>query len=244
MKLDKLTPLFEDSTVSMLRFADQVWIVDGIGALYWPARKVLVISDLHFGKGSYLKQFGSPLPTYDTPATLTLIETLLERYHPETVVSLGDSFHDLRANERLFSTEVTRINACVERVSQWYWILGNHDPDIPAEFTGSQMIHWVCEEILFTHEPESETVLEHLKTRYQIMGHFHPKASCRVKRQQMTGKCFVKSEAEMIMPSLGVYTGGLSIDDPVFATVFTDTPAQIVMCYELKAYLLPNPVLK
>jgi metallophosphoesterase superfamily enzyme len=74
---------------------------------------------------------------------------------------------------------------------------------------------------------------------YQIMGHFHPKLSHVIKRQHMTGKCFISSKHELIMPSLGVYTGGLFIDDPVYQEVLSSPAQQAVLCYQQKAFLLP-----
>ena len=40
------------------------------GALYWPAEKALIVSDLHFEKGSHFAARGQMLPPYDTRETL------------------------------------------------------------------------------------------------------------------------------------------------------------------------------
>ena len=42
------------------------------GALWWAAERVLVVSDLHFEKGSAYAARGQMLPPYDTGATLSL----------------------------------------------------------------------------------------------------------------------------------------------------------------------------
>ena len=46
------------------------------GALWWPAERVLVVSDLHLEKGSAHAARGQMLPPYDTGATLDLVERL------------------------------------------------------------------------------------------------------------------------------------------------------------------------
>lgn len=235
MTSEHLERLLLDNTASIFRFANKVWIADGLGGLYLPEAALLVISDLHFGKGSFLKQHGHPLPTYDTIATVDLINTLIERYQPSTVLCLGDSFHDMWVGERLSVSETHAIRSLTEQVVHWIWVLGNHDPDIPNGFSGEQVITWRMDDIVFTHEPLANTGTAH----YQIMGHFHPKLSHVIKRQHMTGKCFINSKHELIMPSLGVYTGGLSIDDPVYQEVLSSHAQQAVLCYQQKAFLLP-----
>ena len=58
-------------------FADQPVLVCGkmfvahkSGALYWPAEKALIVSDLHLEKGSAFAVRGQMLPPYDTRETL------------------------------------------------------------------------------------------------------------------------------------------------------------------------------
>lgn len=234
MTAEHLERLLQDNHAIIFRFANKVWIVDGLGALYLPEAGLLVISDLHFGKGSFLKQHGHPLPTYDTIGTVGLIEQLLKRYQPATVLCLGDSFHDVRVGERFSVVETTAIQALIEQVTNWIWVLGNHDPDIPDGFAGEQVMTWRIDDIVFTHEPLVDTGT----AQYQIMGHFHPKLTHSIKRHSITGKCFLASTHELIMPSLGVYTGGLSVDEPVYQEVFTSHAQQAVLCYQQKAFLL------
>ena len=65
------------------------------GALYWPARRLLAVADLHFEKGSsYAVNALKLLPRHDTRQTLSVLASLIETLRPERVVCLGDSFHD------------------------------------------------------------------------------------------------------------------------------------------------------
>ena len=80
------------------------------GALHWPARRLLAVADLHLEKGSsYAVNARKLLPRHDTRQTLAMLTALIDVLQPETVVCLGDSFHDRTASERL--SEVDRAHA-------------------------------------------------------------------------------------------------------------------------------------
>ncbi len=228
----QLSQYLAKKIITPLRFADRVWLADALGALYCPDEDLLLVSDLHFGKGSYLKLHGSPIPCYDTHKTLAMLTELIHRYRPQTCVCLGDSFHDLGAGQRFSSSEVEQLNTLVGQVPQWIWVLGNHDPAIPDGIRGKSIAHWQLGECLLTHEPEN---ISHFGCTAQIIGHFHPKATCTVKRHSMTGKVFLLDTTCLIMPSLGAFTGGLDADDPAFLSLFAASPQQL-LCYQNKIY--------
>ena len=75
-------------------FAGTELVADPSGALYWPEQSTLVVSDLHFEKGSAYARRGIFLPPYDTRATLKALAAAAAYYKPKRVISLGDSFHD------------------------------------------------------------------------------------------------------------------------------------------------------
>ena len=81
------------------------------GALHWPARRLLAVADLHLEKGSsYAVNALKLLPRHDTRQTLTALAALIEALRPDTVVCLGDSFHDRDAIDRLPKTSGARSN--------------------------------------------------------------------------------------------------------------------------------------
>src|SRR3546814_19098488 len=55
-------------------FTGEDFLIMGQGALFWPARKALLIADLHLEKASFFARFGQMLPPYDSNATLAAIE--------------------------------------------------------------------------------------------------------------------------------------------------------------------------
>ena len=71
-----------------------IGVCDPLGGLYLPDLDILVVSDLHLEKGSAFARRGMMLPPYDTLATLRILDAVISRHNPKTVISLGDNFHD------------------------------------------------------------------------------------------------------------------------------------------------------
>ena len=106
------------------------------GALFWPGRRLLAVSDLHFGKSERLaRRGGSLLPPYETQATLEKLDRDLEYTRADSVICLGDSFDDLAALDGM--EESARLwLARLMAGKDWTWITGNHDPG-PIEIGGT-----------------------------------------------------------------------------------------------------------
>ena len=186
------------------------------GALYWPARRLLAVADLHLEKGSsYAVAARKLLPRYDTRQTLGALSALIDALHPKTVVCLGDSFHDREAVARLPEEERREIERLTAR-SRFIWIAGNHDPAPPPAGWGE-----VAEEIdqaplVFRHEAQFGPV------KGEVSGHFHPVAALTVRGRGLRRRCFLTDGYRLILPAFGVYAGGLNALDPAIAQLFPD----------------------
>ena len=181
------------------------------GALWWEDQRMLIVSDLHLEKGSSFARRGQLLPPYDTSATLVAVERLARRYHPETIVSLGDSFHDRSAEARLSQLDADRIRALTS-AHRWFWIEGNHDPDPPAHLGGeAAKVHRVGP-IVFRHEPSGEAG--------EIAGHLHPCARVIGRGKSLRTRCFASDGDRLVLPALGAYTGGLNVLDKAYSPLF------------------------
>jgi DNA ligase-associated metallophosphoesterase len=221
-----------------MRFAGQIWIADAAGSLYWPKQKLLIVSDCHFEKGSFLKQFANPIPIYDTLTTISHIAELILMYEPQHVVCLGDSFHDTAAGERMLEQDIESLQSLLQQVSRWTWILGNHDPDIPWQFGGERCVSLVIEQIMLAHEPEALATLQAHHAKAQVIGHFHPKLSITRKRHAMHGKCFMWDDTTLIMPGIGAFTGGLDATEPVLDNIVKKDSRKYALSYQKKIYTL------
>lgn len=184
-------------------------VADLSGALLWPEKRLMVVADLHLEKGSAFAQRGQLLPPYDTEATLARLEALVESRRPETVICLGDSFHDRRAAERLSRPDAERI-ARLTAGRDWIWITGNHDPEPPAHLGGRIEDTVVLGPLCFRHEATAGAGGE-------VSGHYHPVAAVRVRGRRVRARCFAGDGRRLIMPSFGAYTGGLNVLDRALA---------------------------
>ena len=91
----------------------ELLVLDCAGAVWWPAERTLVFSDIHLEKGSSLARFGTLIPPYDPRTSLQRMRALVARYAPERVIALGDSFHDREAADRLDAEERAILAALV-----------------------------------------------------------------------------------------------------------------------------------
>ncbi len=188
-------------------------VLDYRKAAFLPDCETLLVADLHFEKGSYLQAYGhAPLPTYDTRDTVERLKDLIALYRPRRVAALGDSFHDVSAGDRLSKTDFTALNDVVKSVSDFVWILGNHDPDIPKGLIGAQEDHLQCGDFLLTHLPMNAG------EGLNICGHLHPKIRLKTRRRHFWTPCFACADNRIILPSFGTYTGGLDVKHDAIAS--------------------------
>lgn len=188
-------------------------LADPSGALFWPARRTLVVADLHLEKGSSLARKGTLLPPYDTRATIDRLHAAIEAYDPARVICVGDSFHDATGSERLSGEDRAELAAMIHQ-RDWVWIAGNHDPIPPHGLGGAVADGLVDGPLTFRHEA-AET-----GSPGEISGHYHPVARLRVKGRTVSGRCFVNDGARLILPAFGAYTGGLDVRSPDLKRLF------------------------
>ena len=177
------------------------------GALWLPDHALIVVSDLHLGKANRIaRREGRLTPPYEVMETLTRLADVLEAYRPRTVICLGDSFDDDLAVAEISEEERAAI-ASLMAGRRWIWIAGNHDP-APTELGGAHLAEHAVGALTFRHIAKQGAVGE-------VSGHYHPKARLRGRRP-----CFLADDSRVILPAFGVYTGGLTIADPLFDDLF------------------------
>ncbi|ODA67070.1 hypothetical protein A7A08_01814 [Methyloligella halotolerans] len=191
-----------------LKLCGQDFIPHSEGALYWEAQRTLLVADLHLEKGAAFARRGSMLPPYDTRMTLWRLRKVIDYFEPARVVALGDSFHTSEVAAFLPEEERETI-AELQDGREWYWVTGNHDPEIPSALGGT-----VCESLAIggitcRHEPT--------RSGQEIAGHLHPVARITARGEAIRRKCFATDGDKMVMPAFGSYAGGLSIFSDAFA---------------------------
>ncbi|MCF3593684.1 ligase-associated DNA damage response endonuclease PdeM [Rhodobacteraceae bacterium LMO-12] len=186
----------------------------GSGALYWEARKLLCVSDLHLGKAERIaRRGGASLPPYETHDTLSRLDAELAATRAETVVCLGDTFDDREAVSSLSEQEQLWI-ARLQAGRRWVWIAGNHDPG-PLDIGGTHLAELPLHPLLFRHIAQDTQSGE-------ISGHYHPKARLSTKGGSITRPCFLIDDDRVILPAFGTYTGGLHAHDAVLSNLMRE----------------------
>ena len=195
------------------------------GALAWPARRALLVADLHLEKASFYARSGQMLPPYDSHATLRELAALVAETGAEEIWCLGDSFHDAEGCERLADEtrdELRRLTA----TTRWTWIAGNHDIAAVrlADHCGGQVLGEAeVDGLLLRHEADPR------ETRPELSGHFHPKLRLTLKGRHVARRCFVATATKLILPAFGALTGGMDAGDPVIRKALGGRAAQALV---------------
>jgi len=202
-------------TAAPITLAGTRLLADPSGALMLVEARTLVVSDLHLEKGSALAAAGAgALPPYDSRATLERLDAVLRRWQPRAVVCLGDSFHDEDGPARLGASERARLARLVG-AHDWIWLLGNHDPALPAALGGRTQEELAVGRLLLRHD----VVAARGEAAGEIVGHYHPKAAVRVRGRFVSGRCFATDGRRLVMPAFGAYAGGLDVQDRAIASL-------------------------
>lgn len=197
------------------------------GALYWPARRWLVVADLHLGKSERMARRGGPLlPPYEVQATLDRLQSEIAATDPACVISLGDGFDDDLALTALPDALCAQLHD-MARGRDWHWITGNHDP-VPlrvGRLPGSGLAE-LRDGLLFRHEAGQGP---------DVSGHYHPCIRLAGQRR----RAFLIGRDHLILPAFGAYTGGLIADDPALTRLI---PTGLAVACGDRAIPLPLPV--
>ena len=104
---------------------EELWLLPD-KAVYWPARRCLLIADAHFGKASAYRSLGQPVPQGTTTANLERLDRLLTALPCAQLIFLGDFLHGPGSHA---SGTLNAIRAWRERNRPLALTLirGNHD---------------------------------------------------------------------------------------------------------------------
>ena len=192
---------------------NQNFVMHPLGALFWEQRGVLMISDVHLGKVSHFRKFGSAVPQKAIQKNFDLMDEAIAFFRPEILVFMGDLFHSHVNQEwRLFEKWISSTNIKIQLVE------GNHDIISPLKYEDLGIV--VTSEIqldnfLLTHHPEKREGL------FNFCGHVHPAIRLSgLGRQSVRLRCFFKSETQLILPAFGEFTGSHTLNAKKNCKVF------------------------
>ena len=194
----------------------QEFIFDPKGALFWKAKSMVLISDVHLGKIGHFRKFGAPVPQKAVHKNFILLDAIVAKYQPFQLCFLGDLFHSSMNKEWLLFENWVR-----KTPTEIILVAGNHDIISPLKFEALdiQLVQeLVIGDFLLTHHPEERRGL------FNFCGHIHPAVRLQgYGRQRLKLPCFFKRPQQLILPAFGEFTGTHVLEptknDEVFALV-------------------------
>lgn len=172
-------------------------------ALWWPAREILLVADLHLGKDAWFRDAGIPVPAADDASGLSRLTDLVTGLHARELVILGDLVHTEDAVTPALRSGVSRwaagLGGCRVRL-----VRGNHDPSAGSPFAEveAREAPYAVGRFDLVHDPTERG------TRPAIAGHRHPGVRLRGPGGDRARlPCFAVDERRIVLPAFGELTG-------------------------------------
>jgi DNA ligase-associated metallophosphoesterase len=179
-------------------------------AVWWPAGSMLLVADVHIGKGAAFRALGQPVPSGTTADNLARLHALMLRYPARELVFLGDFLHARAARTGAVLMALRDWRRCLPAHLRCTLVRGNHDThagDPPPDL-----------EIAVVTEPLSAGpfALCHMPGSspqgFVLAGHLHPACVLRgTGGDVLRLPCFVFGAEGAILPAFGAFTGHATI---------------------------------
>ena len=184
-----------------------------VRALFWPARRTLIVADLHWGKAATFRAASIPIPRGTTAADLTRLTDVLAATAATRLLILGDLLHaELPAEAEATAAELLTWRAS-HRGLEILLVRGNHDarPGALLDDLGIRVHEPPFEEWPFTltHHPVRQSL------GYNLAGHVHPSVELRgPARERLRLPCFRFGPSAGLLPAFGGFTGMAPAEPP------------------------------
>ncbi|MBS7458629.1 ligase-associated DNA damage response endonuclease PdeM [Coralloluteibacterium stylophorae] len=173
-------------------------------ALHLPALDMLVIADLHLGKGDVFRRAGLALPRGGTAGDLGRLDTLVAATAAGRLMILGDVLHGA-ANAAAWRAQwqAWREAHAALRIEA---VVGNHDRALAQAGLGIVLLERVHREagLVFRHDPQTDA------SAPVLAGHLHP-----VVRMHGVGPAnrlpafwLARARRVLTLPAFSAFTGG------------------------------------
>jgi len=202
-----------------INIQDQVFTLTNQRTLFWKKEKALILSDLHIGKTAHFRKNGIALSNQIFESDLQRLSVLIEYFHPEKFIVVGDLLH-------------AGDNSDVDKFCEWknqfpdiefHLVEGNHDriskkleAKLCLNYKSSQL---EIDNISFIHDFEKSN------PKFQITGHIHPGIVLNSFVKKIKLPCFALSDNQLLLPAFSEFTGLDTKNLPKKGRfyVFTDT---------------------
>jgi len=198
-------------------------------ALSWPSRRLLVIADTHFGKGSLFARHGIPVPGGTDTLDLGRISSLLRTTGSERLLVVGDFLHGHVMPDGAVAAELDAWIDALHPVQLWL-VTGNHDRSAARGW--QPRAAWREAELregpfCFTHDPDHPA--PDSAGYFRIGGHVHPvvKLGAWTKRR-LRVPVFWERPDSLVLPAFGLFTGGYRIGRADGGRAFVSDAEQVM----------------
>ena len=182
-----------------LRFHDRALLLEN----------VLVIADLHVGRGST-----SPvtLPVGDGSEMIERLERLCDATAPEVVVIAGDLLHSFETTPRGIATTIAGLREVVQAAGAELIVTpGNHDTMLDSVWSGRTESAYRVGDTVVCHghvDPEVDA------QRY-VIGHDHPTISIEGRRRPcfLVGDGVYRGSDVVMLPSFNRLVSGVEVNE-------------------------------
>ena len=216
--------------------ADEAFVAFASGVAHWPARRALLVADLHLGKASTMSAGGLPvsgdLCVHTARRDLTRLSHELSRLNVQRLFILGDLMHARESFQPEVMDEVRRWRHDHHDALSITLIRGNHD-----QRAGDPPADWRMD---CADEPLAVAgiALRHIPPRVDgsaldphpwMAGHVHPVVSLGSRTgERLRAKCFHIARRGVILPAFGSFTGGARVSPAPGERVLLCGPAGVV----------------
>ncbi|QNK63572.1 ligase-associated DNA damage response endonuclease PdeM [Pedobacter sp. PAMC26386] len=194
-------------------------------AIYWETKKILIISDLHLGKGAHFRKAGIQIPVTLNTTDLNHLTELIREFNPDHLLITGDMFHyQMNSEAELF--RAWRMNYPYLKITL---IKGNHDLLNAEDYANLAIVtypkEFLCRPFRFIHDRPTVT-----DEYYNITGHIHPGVTMYGKaRQVIRLPCFYFGKTCAILPAFSIFTGLSKIKAEKGDLFYAITPEKVIL---------------
>ena len=177
-------------------------------AAWWPARRTLMIADVHLGKDQVFRRHGLAVPADVLADELARLDELLSARPARRLIVLGDLIHAPPAAGDTWPAAVADWRGKHSELEIGV-IAGNHDRAIDE-----LLRQWSMAAL------GGEVVVEGLTLRHAVdlaepspglSGHVHPVARLRAGAESVRLPAFARRGEHLILPAFGRFTGGFDL---------------------------------
>lgn len=188
-----------------LALRNEEFIFDYRRAVFWPGKKILLATDLHWGKTSFFQRHGIAISDQVLDEDLLRLGQLIQDYKVETLIVLGDLIHHEKSINPWLTQKVLDFRH--SHPCELILIKGNHDryTEFPEAWGIVEENELRIGTFLMTHESQRR------ERSFQFSGHVHPTLKLRTSHDVLRLPAFIIKENACLLPAFSLLTSGQDV---------------------------------